>query len=462
MPKTRRRSSFWTKELTSSPHRIEVATLNILQEQELNISADETDVGATENNGVGTSPDVLIPDSPTGTESKVANVLEDLENLGSSRTRAKHYLEHYFDFLHCLGLASFKAYWKDKITATFVMHQIPVCIFGVVTLITAFIKGIFGWVFSRYQSSLSESVLDGSFTMSLSLFVWTTNGTKFDEQASVLYGLYGETFSPTTVFFGCMKTAMDFFGELSDSVINDVMFISATTIYNLAIEFQLQMERNEKITDILKQYKQLQKVSTCIEEAFGGLFKLSHANNLLSCGYLVLILVSDIDYPIKTIFVILQIVKVEVACYLTIKASSVNKCFRQYVRDSIIDSETTDVDMKLTALAVLDESLESPIGLGSENFFIDETFVLKFATMVGTFSLFLIESERKSKLGFSPPSCNFEQVIAEMRRIIIFVLLAIFASFTSMHVALAAKRNKSSNAEELKENAMKALDRARG
>lgn len=108
-----------------------------------------------------------------------------------------------------------------------------------------------------------------------------------------------------------------------------------------------------------------------------------------------------------------------------------NKYFRRWVRNAILDSNTINYDMKLDAFIILDESIESPIGIGSDTFFIDEIFVLKvwyvfmtrqlkydifiqisifnfqFATMVGTFSLFLIDTKRKSEIEWV---CNYYSV----------------------------------------------------
>lgn len=198
--------------------------------------------------------------------------------------------------------------------------------FGFASFVAAIIGVIFGWVVvSRGMVwSLSECVLEQSLDMSLSLFVWTTNNTIFVEEYKILGKSYGLEFTPMTLLFGITGIVMECFGSLVDYANDDIMFFAAVTMFKLTNEFRFKMVHDPSTAEeVLKHYKQLQSVSICMEESLGGLFKMSHASNLLSCAYCLLILVVHSDYNVGLIMLVLHIMKVWTTYYLTIKAASV-------------------------------------------------------------------------------------------------------------------------------------------
>ncbi|CAL8084940.1 unnamed protein product [Orchesella dallaii] len=290
-------------------------------------------------------------------------------------------------------LAQFAASWnKSKSTRA----NIFTILFGLMTLLAAIIAETFGWVTVglSWVWSASDCVLDHSFDMGLAIFVWTANSTKIDLQYSSYMESYGSSITPTTLTLGITSIWMGSIGSFMDYVISDVMFLSAITLSELTDELRLKMVNHDSTVDeILQLYKELQNLSNSIEDTYGGLFKIAHASNLFSCANILVILLVDTEYEIRVILLVLQILKVGTTYYLTINIAAVNKSLRRWVRNKI---PFMNLEMKLNAYAVLDESMESPVGLGSDTFYIDEIFVLKFVTMVGTFSLFLTENKRKS------------------------------------------------------------------
>ena len=118
MSETRRRSTSWMKELVSSPHRIAVASLEIPNASKLDPGSN---IRMLDLNGHPAKLSTFPEPNETHTEDNQLNVQLDPENLERTHTRA---LEHYFRFLHCVGLVSLKGLWKNAYTASYVIQKV--------------------------------------------------------------------------------------------------------------------------------------------------------------------------------------------------------------------------------------------------------------------------------------------------------------------------------------------------
>ncbi|CAL8140369.1 unnamed protein product [Orchesella dallaii] len=444
MDNTRRCSISQICELVNAPLKITVASASL---EISSIDHQKPDIISFENTtSIGYQSTIEIENIDQNEDDNAQDNLDNREEMRINLedlevTKEKSYLEHYFGFLHCVGLLSCKEFWKDFRWQIYAIHkvlsctlntlavlgslemikisslyfskkgdmyrfvtigrQITACAVGLASVAAAVTEVLFGCVILGNGWSLLECVVYQSSDLSLSIFVWTTNTTEFWVKYSLQEEMYRNStnITPTSIFIGVTSTAIVYLGSLSDFVVNDIMFLSGLTMYELTKEFKLTLENGiATLDDVLIKYEQLQTVSTCIVEALGGLLKIAHASMLVACASILMALVQGNEYFAADILLGLQILKVGVTYYFAIQAAAVNKDFRRWVRKEIICNTATDYDTKLKGLALHDESLESPLGLGSETFFIDEVFVLKFVTMVGTFTLFLMDAKRKSEL----------------------------------------------------------------
>ncbi|CAL8116738.1 unnamed protein product [Orchesella dallaii] len=74
-----------------------------------------------------------------------------------------------------------------------------------------------------------------------------------------------------------------------------------------------------------------------------------------------------------------------------------NKDFRRWIQRIYVEQTCIVVGSKhLLTVIIVDELATNPIGLGSGNFHIDESFAMKFIGFVASYFMFLADSKQKS------------------------------------------------------------------
>ncbi|CAL8102603.1 unnamed protein product [Orchesella dallaii] len=303
MSNSKQRSVSWILEAVK-PRRIDVKSGRSNTEREL------------DRNSEIELYDVLqsIEDRRTTTQETFQTIQDDIEIPISFKS--KHFFEYYFDILHCLGLAAFKKTLRAQTSICCLVQQAPAIVLGVASILLAIVKTAFGSMNFNDGWSLSASILEESYTMSLSLFIWTSNSTTLEKQSIILDDTYASEIDGSSLSLGITGGTMKYFGYLLDYVIGDIMLLTTITLYQVTKNFTQKLKEDCSqrgsiyFDDVLKHYERLQNLNISIEESFSVLFKISHAANLISCAYFLLKMTSDTIYNISWLLLMLQIFKI--------------------------------------------------------------------------------------------------------------------------------------------------------
>ncbi|CAL8143667.1 unnamed protein product [Orchesella dallaii] len=250
------------------------------------------------------------------------------------------------------------------------------------TFMGSFVGTIFGYASVSSGWSIETAVTIKSFQMSEAMFLWTSNSTEILDIRMELLEKYGLVMSYTSGFLALASAVLEFFGSIYDNAVDDLLLVVATTVYILVNDFQfgkvtpIELGRDSEL--VWKHYRQLQTVSEVMENAFGKLFKITHFSNLIRCGYYLLILTRDNGYDVYFFLFTLTIIKLIITSFLGVNASGKNNQFRRWIQQTYLEQPCIVVGNRhLQTSLVLDELTTNPIGLGSDNFHVDEGFILK-------------------------------------------------------------------------------------
>ncbi|CAL8144259.1 unnamed protein product [Orchesella dallaii] len=230
------------------------------------------------------------------------------------------------------------------------------------------------------------------------VFVWTSNVTAANEIEDYLIAQYGENISCMSVFFGVSWMVLELFGCIYDSVVIDILLLTVLTLFKLTkgFEFEKMSPINVKphAEMVWRHYKQLRKISEKIDLTFGNVFKWIHVSNLNTCGYYLLALTrSGARYDIYFFLFTIDILKITLVYIIAAKASNTNKVFRKWVQRTYVAQPYITVGAtQFKTSIILDELATKPLGLGSDNFHFDESFVIKFLGLVFSYFLYLVQS----------------------------------------------------------------------
>lgn len=165
-----------------------------------------------------------------------------------------------------------------------------------------------------------------------SMTVWSTENYRNRTNALVeTYWPDYETveYSPMKVVHGLIGMWFKFCSALQDSMLEDILLLTAITNYTLMLCFRRRLPNlamgNPSMSEfegIWNLFIQFRDISVTIESCFGRLLNLSHFNNLLSFAR-VLIKFHGRSYDnLDVIWLLLKVLKASCAYYMSSKASS--------------------------------------------------------------------------------------------------------------------------------------------
>ncbi|CAL8070381.1 unnamed protein product [Orchesella dallaii] len=257
-------------------------------------------------------------------------------------------------------------------------------------LVGPFVLVMFGNATLSSGWSFGDTIKMKTLKISEILFVWTTNSTEAYRAQAALYDKYVDNWSYMSLFLGISCTILEFFGYILDSAVDDLFLLIATTVYKLMSDFKFEtiLQNNFKTHSELawRHYSMLQNISRDIDLAFGSFLKIAHLRNLIRCGYYLLMLTGDESFDVECIIFTLEMLKIVATYSVAAKASSTNKNFRKWIQRTYREQTCIVVGSKhLNTSLIVDELATNPIGLGSGNFHIDESFTIKVVIIISQF-----------------------------------------------------------------------------
>ncbi|CAL8116735.1 unnamed protein product [Orchesella dallaii] len=251
------------------------------------------------------------------------------------------------------------------------------------TLAGSVVLVMFGRVTIGSGWSLEDTIKLKAFKFSEVLFVWALNITEVDLAHAVLLEEYVyNDGSYLSFFLGILCSVLEFFGYVLDSAVDDLFLLTSMTMYKLLSDFKFETvsQDNTNIHSELvwRHYRMLQNISKDVDLAFGTFLKISHFRNLIRCGYYIFTLTGDESFDVDFIIFTLSILKIATTYFIAAKASCTNKDFRRWIQRIYVEQTTIVVGSKhLQTVLIVDELATNPVGLGSGNFHIDESFAMK-------------------------------------------------------------------------------------
>ncbi|CAL8116957.1 unnamed protein product [Orchesella dallaii] len=262
------------------------------------------------------------------------------------------------------------------------------------TLLMSTVSSLFMDVgFSNW--SLDFLILFRSHEFRTDVLVWS-HENYFNLTEELIY-IYGTELTPVTIFLGVSRVITDFCETLQDFCFVDIWLITALLIWRLAKEFNLP-ENTILRPDFEKpwtHYKKLRRISDMLEECMGGFLKQIHMNNLFLCTYFLLKCMEG-DYNLEFWLMGVNIIKTLWAYYVAAAAVEMNNRFESWFLDNFSAKQTVKIGHNYVNISfVLHEMTRYRYGVGRRNFFIDQTFNMKFLGVVGSYFLILVESKAK-------------------------------------------------------------------
>ncbi|CAL8116933.1 unnamed protein product [Orchesella dallaii] len=210
---------------------------------------------------------------------------------------------------------------------------------------------------------------------------------------------YGYELTPLTTFLGVFRVITDFCETLQDFCFVDIWLLTALIIWRLAKEFHLPdhsalLETNN-FEKTWTHYKKLRRIADALEECMGGFLKQIHMNNLFLCTYFLLKCMEG-DCDLEFWLMGVSIIKTFCAYYVAAAAVEMNIKFECWFLDNFSAKQTLQIGVNQVNISfILHEITRYRYGIGRRNFFIDQTFSMKFLGVVGSYFLILVESKAK-------------------------------------------------------------------
>ncbi|CAL8147739.1 unnamed protein product [Orchesella dallaii] len=250
------------------------------------------------------------------------------------------------------------------------------------TLLGSFVATIFGFASITSGWSFVNVFTDKSAQMASVVFLWTSNVTAAEEIEDHLIEQHGENISCMSVLFGVSWIVLELFGRLYDSVVTDILLFTILTMHKLTKDFEFEktspIEVKSHAEMVWRHYRQLRQISEEIDSTFGSIFKWIHVSNLFARGYYLSLLTNSAGYDTYFLLLTFNILKILLVYLTAAKASHKNKAFRKWVQRTYAEQPSIIVGAThLTTCIILDELATKPLGLGSDNFHVDESFVMK-------------------------------------------------------------------------------------
>ncbi|CAL8148054.1 unnamed protein product [Orchesella dallaii] len=314
--------------------------------------------------------------------------------------RDSQILQTNFNFMNNVGLSPSK-YDGNRVSLTrniFQKDRWTLISIWTLNFAGALVLTIFG--FATISSGWSWEVFMQlkSYQFGRDLLVWTSNSTEFRQIVDDMYDEY-QNVTTFSAFFAISNAVLEFYGHIYDSAATDVLLLAVITMFKLINDFKfekvLPTQPKEHFDVVWMHFRQLQSISGSIDSAFGNLFKLIHLDNLITCGYYLQMLTTDTSFNLYFLLLTSHIFKVGLIYFIATKASSKNKAFRAWTQETYVEQRYIKVGTKrLKTSLVLDELTTKPIGIGSDNFHVDESFVIKVSAK-------LTKEQKKKKDEFS-------------------------------------------------------------
>lgn len=161
--------------------------------------------------------------------------------------------------------------------------------------------------------------------------VWTTRNYRnvtADLGKSYWPDAEDANYFPLKIFHGLWGLWLLFCSVLHDTILEDILLLTALTNYSLMTCFTRRLPNlavgnpTVKEFDLIWQFFQrTRKISTTIEHCFGKILNLSHFNNLLAF-VTVLIKMREKEYlDSEIVWLVVKIIKASIAYYVSSKAS---------------------------------------------------------------------------------------------------------------------------------------------
>ncbi|CAL8147736.1 unnamed protein product [Orchesella dallaii] len=217
------------------------------------------------------------------------------------------------------------------------------------------------------------------------VWIWTSNVTAAEEIEERLMDEYTINVSCMSAFLGLSWMVFELFGRIYDSVVTDILLLTLLTMAKLTKDFKfektLPIESKVHAEMVWRHYEQLRRGFEEIDLTFGSLFKWVHVSNLLACGYYLMLITGRTRYDVYFLLSTLEIFKISIVYFTAAKTSNTNKAFRKWVQRTYVAHQFINFGaMRLTTSIILDELTTKPLGLGSDNFHVDESFVIKVSS----------------------------------------------------------------------------------
>lgn len=164
-----------------------------------------------------------------------------------------------------------------------------VAVLSLVSLMFAILLTLFD-IYTWKEWSMKNFILFRSFQITESFYIWSSEN--YENATTVIDDKFGMNITIATVSLGVACTAMNFSGNLQDSVIQDLTLLVVVTIYmesqkvaDPIRKWNKDKTRNAAYADLEEDWRNcgyLHDISDSANEAFGKTLKLMHIKYLFT------------------------------------------------------------------------------------------------------------------------------------------------------------------------------------
>ncbi|CAL8117007.1 unnamed protein product [Orchesella dallaii] len=251
--------------------------------------------------------------------------------------------------------------------------------------------------FDFSEWSLRHWIIFRSCDFRIELCIWSKEN--FANLTDELIDTFGSELTPATLSLGVFRLFMDFCETFQDFCFIDIWLFTALETWRLAAEVNLPKTNTfeSDFEGIWSHYKHLQKMSDTLENVLGNFFKQIHISNLFLSTYFLLKCMAG-DYGIVFWLRGINIIKICLAYYAAAAAADMSNKVERWFLENFFDKQTVKVGGRNGNTSfILHELSNYRFGIGRRNFFIDQTFNMKFLGVVGSYFLIIADSKAKQK-----------------------------------------------------------------